>query len=258
MFHLVDRSPWPLVSAFGAFFLTTGLVFFMHRVEVGLFLVFLGLIVILGTMYVWWRDVIREAAFQGNHTTAVQFGISMGFILFVVSEIMLFFAFFWAVFHSSLSPAIVGGLVWPPYDVATLSAGHMPFLNTVILLTSSVTVTAAHNSLLKGDIKSFRVELAFTIFLGLLFEALQLMEYAEAPFNISDGIYGSTFYALTGLHGLHVFVGALFLLVALLRSIKGNLLVDHHLGFEFAVWYWHFVDAVWIFLFGFIYIWGTW
>ena len=201
---------------------------------------------------------MREAAYQGNHTLVVQFGIKLGFILFVISEIMLFFAFFWAVFHSSIVPSIEGGLIWPPFDVITLSATSMPLLNTVILVFSSVTVTAAHNSLLKGDIRSFRLELGFTIFLGFLFEILQIMEYYEAPFNISDGIYGTTFYALTGLHGLHVFVGALFLLVALIRSLVGNLSRMHHLGFEFAVWYWHFVDAIWIFLFVFIYMWGTW
>jgi cytochrome c oxidase subunit 3 len=256
-FHLVDRSPWPIVSAAGAWFLTIGLVFFMHRIEYGGYLVLLGFFILLSVMFVWWRDVIRESTYQGKHTIIVQRGIKKGFILFIISEIMFFSAFFWAVFHASLSPSIDGGLIWPPYDVKVLHALEMPLLNTLILILSSVTVTIAHQSLLLGDMQRFKIELLITIFLGFIFEGLQVMEYIEAPFNISDGVYGSTFYLLTGLHGTHVFIGALYLSVCLYRSINFTLLQKRHLGFEFAAWYWHFVDIVWIFLFFIIYVWGT-
>ncbi len=131
-------------------------------------------------------------------------------------------------------------------------------LNTLILLTSGTTVTWAHHALLTGDRKGLKWGLGLTIALGVLFTAVQAYEYIHAPFAFSGSIYGATFFMATGFHGFHVIMGTIFLAVCLLRALIGQLSLDHHLGFEFAAWYWHFVDVVWLFLFSCIYVWGTW
>jgi len=205
----------------------------------------------------WWRDVIREALFEGAHTQKVQKGLKLGFILFVVSEIMLFFSFFWAFFHASLSPNIEIGCIWPPVGLIVLNPWKIPFLNTLILLLSGATITWAHQLLVIGNYKQTISALIITINLALFFTGLQIYEYINSPFDISDGIYGSVFFMLTGLHGLHVLVGTIFILVCLFRHIYKHFTRTHHLGFEAAIWYWHFVDVVWLFLFIFVYWWGN-
>jgi cytochrome c oxidase subunit 3 len=177
-------------------------------------------------------------------------------ILFIVSEVMFFFAFFWAFFHSSLAPSIEIGSMWPPKGISVLNPWDIPFLNTIILLSSGASVTWAHHAILAGQRMQGVYSLVVTILLASVFTSLQVMEYMEAPFTISDGIYGSTFYMATGFHGFHVFVGTLFLGVCLVRLYKHHFTQNHHFGFEAAAWYWHFVDVVWLFLFVSIYWWG--
>ena len=279
-FHIVTRSPWPLFSSVGALMLTFGTVMHMHNYKFGSLLSFLGLLLVLLMMFVWWRDVIREATLGGYHTKKVQQGLRMGVILFIVSELMLFFSFFWAFFHSSLSPSIVLGSVWPPIGINVLNPLKIPLLNTLILLLSGLTVTWSHHLMRdKAWQESFLVEksgitdysdsfsdnfmvcvfslFATIILLGLEFTAWQAYEYYKATFYIYDGVYGSTFYMTTGLHGLHVIVGTLFLLVCLFRMLSMHFIYNHHFGYEAAIWYWHFVDVVWIFLFLSIYCWGS-
>lgn len=258
LYHLVDRSPWPLVSAMGALLLTTGLVVYMHRIQFGFLIVISGLFVILLTMFVWWRDVVRESTFQGNHTLIVQQGLRIGFILFIASEVMFFFGFFWAFFHSSLSPSILLGAVWPPVNIVPLNPWGVPMLNTAILILSGCSITWVHFSLLSGDFLNAKYGFFVTLFLAILFTLLQVGEYLNAPFNISDSVYGTTFYSLTGLHGLHVIIGTIFISVCFFRFLNLQFTTSHHLGFEFASWYWHFVDVVWLFLYIFVYIWGCW
>lgn len=229
---------------------------YMHGYVKGHMLGLLGFSMICYAMYVWWRDIIREATFQGHHTRTVQLGLRYGMILFIVSEIMFFFAFFWAFFHSSLAPTIEIGAIWPPKGIDVLNPWDIPFLNTVILLTSGASVTWAHHAILAGQRAQAIVSLQVTVLLAMFFTALQVMEYIEAPFTISDGIYGSTFYMATGFHGFHVFVGTVFLTVCLVRVMKNHFTMQHHFGFEAAAWYWHFVDVVWLFLFVAIYWWG--
>ena len=256
-YHLVDPSPWPLLASLGAFMLTSGLVLYMHKFIGGWQLFITGFTLILYIMYTWWRDVVREATFEDQHSVTVQKGLRLGMVLFIVSEIMFFFAFFWAFFHSSIAPTFSIGGVWPPKAITTINTFTIPLTNTFLLLTSGATVTWAHHALLARAKKHTLVALIFTISLATLFTCLQGLEYINAPFNISDGVYGSCFYMATGFHGFHVFVGTVALIVSFIRIILNHFTNKHHFGFEAAIWYWHFVDVVWLFLFINVYWWSS-
>nr|YP_011008091.1 cytochrome oxidase subunit III [Dictyotopsis propagulifera]WBP69957.1 cytochrome oxidase subunit III [Dictyotopsis propagulifera] len=256
-FHLVDPSPWPIVASIGALSLTFGGAMFMHNYSNGTYLLILGIITILYVMITWWRDIIREASFEGQHTFAVQKGLRLGMILFIVSEIMFFFAFFWAFFTSSLAPVFNIGGIWPPSNIVVISPWGVPLLNTIILLSSGATVTWAHHAIVGGLKNEAQMSLYLTITLAIYFTAFQMLEYIEAPFSISDGIYGSTFFMTTGFHGFHVLIGTIFLCVCCVRLYFDHFSRNHHFGFEAAIWYWHFVDVVWLFLFLGIYWWGA-
>lgn len=255
-YHLVDPSPWPIFASIACLITTIGGVMSMHAYIGGSLVFWFGMCMILYSMLGWWRDVVRESTFQGFHTHAVQKGLRLGILLFILSEIMFFLAFFWAFFHSSLAPTVEIGAVWPPKGIQVLNPWEIPFLNTLILLTSGAAVTWSHHAILGGNRSQAIVGLLFTIGLAIVFTAFQALEYIEAPFTISDGIYGSTFFLATGFHGFHVFVGTLFLLVCAVRLFKNHFTKQHHLGFEGAAWYWHMVDVVWLFLFVCIYYWG--
>jgi cytochrome c oxidase subunit 3 len=256
-YHLVDPSPWPLVAALGAFMLTSGLVLYMHKFVGGWNLFTLGFITILFVMYAWWRDIVREATFEDTHSVEVQKGLRLGMILFILSEIMFFFAFFWAFFHSSIAPAYNIGGVWPPKAITTISSYTIPLSNTFLLLSSGATVTWAHHALLARSKRQTLIALIFTLLLATLFTCFQGLEYVNAPFNISDGVYGSCFYLATGFHGFHVFVGTIAIFVSFVRIVLNHFTNKHHFGFESAIWYWHFVDVVWLFLFINVYWWSS-
>lgn len=253
-FHLVDYSPWPLTGAIGAITTVSGLVKWFHQYDISLLI--LGTIITILTIYQWWRDISREGTFQGLHTFQVTIGLRWGIILFIVSEIFFFISFFWAFFHSSLSPTIELGAIWPPAGIIPFNPFQIPLLNTAILLASGVTVTWAHHSLIENNHSQTTQGLFFTVLLGIYFSILQGYEYIEAPFTIADAVYGSTFYVATGFHGLHVLIGTTFLLICLIRHINNHFSNNHHFGFEAAAWYWHFVDIVWLFLYVSIYWWG--
>ena len=254
-YHIVDQSPWPLTGAIGAFSLAVGLVIWFHKNSI--FNLYIGFLLILITIYVWWRDVVRESTFIGHHTKRVVKGLRYGIILFILSEVLFFFAFFWAFFHRSLAPTPEIGCCWPPIGVEPLNPFAIPLLNTAVLLASGVTVTWAHHSLMQGTRKEALVALLLTVLLGGYFTFLQAGEYLEAPFTIADRIYGTTFFVATGFHGLHVLIGSLFLSICWIRMWIHHFSPSHHFGFEAAAWYWHFVDVVWIFLFLCIYWWGS-
>lgn len=256
-YHLVDPSPWPIISAFGAFMLTIGGVLYMHKFNGGWGLFLTGAFLILYMMYTWWRDIIREATFEDTHTITVQKGLRLGMILFIASEVMFFFAFFWAFFHSSIAPVYNIGGVWPPKAITVINTFTIPLTNTFILLTSGATVTWAHHAILARAKRHTLVALVLTLSLAILFTGLQGFEYVNAPFCISDGVYGSCFYMATGFHGFHVFIGTIALFVSFIRVILNHYTNKHHFGFESAIWYWHFVDVVWLFLFINVYWWSS-
>jgi cytochrome c oxidase subunit 3 len=253
-FHLVDQSPWPLTGAIGALFLTSGIIKWFHSFNSQLF--FLGIFILILTCIQWWRDISRERTLQGLHTFIVSKGIRWGIILFITSEVLFFFSFFWAFFHSSLSPTIEIGLNWPPSGISPFNYAQVPLLNTIILLSSGVTVTWAHHGLIENKFSQTFQGLIITVILGLYFTLLQAIEYWEASFSIADSAYGRTFFVATGFHGLHVIIGTTFLLTCHYRHILNHFSSHHHFGFEAAAWYWHFVDVVWLFLYISIYWWG--
>nr|UBN08874.1 cytochrome c oxidase subunit 3 [Panesthia australis]UBN08887.1 cytochrome c oxidase subunit 3 [Panesthia obtusa] len=254
-FHLVDKSPWPLTGAIGALITMTGLIKWFHLYNNQL--IFIGFTIMILTMIQWWRDIVREGTYQGLHTKFVTKGLRWGMILFIISEVFFFISFFWAFFHSSLSPTIEIGSLWPPIGIQPFNPLQIPLLNTAILLSSGVTVTWAHHGLLENNYNQTFQGLFLTIILGIYFTALQAYEYLEASFTIADSVYGSTFFMATGFHGLHVIIGTTFLLTCFLRHLFYHFSSNHHFGFEAAAWYWHFVDVVWLFLYISIYWWGS-
>nr|ASM82662.1 cytochrome c oxidase subunit III [Paratimomenus flavocapitatus] len=254
-YHLVTKSPWPLIGSVGVLVLVTGLASWFHNHT--LTVVGWGVMVLSLTMYQWWRDVIRESTLQGCHTSQVEMGLRWGMVLFILSEVLFFFSFFWAFYHSSLTPTLELGSCWPPQGVQPFNPYQIPLLNTAILLASGVSVTWVHHGLIKSNYSQALQGLGFTVGLGVYFTVLQAYEYFEASFTIADSVYGSTFYIATGFHGLHVLVGTIFLFVCLVRIWFFHLSEGHHYGFEAAAWYWHFVDVVWLFLYLSLYWWGS-
>jgi cytochrome c oxidase subunit III len=293
-YHLVDPSPWPLFTAAAAFAMAIGAIALMRtRIDgagvfgiTGPYLFLAGFALVTACAWMWWLDVIREAN-KGDHTPVVRMHLRYGMIMFIASEVMFFVAWFWGYFDSALFPAGVhellnnpGRLVgltsrnelygghWPPAAVETTAAipGYfkhtfdpwgLPLVNTLILLTSGCTVTWAHHALLKNDRRGLIIGLLLTVLLGASFTYFQAVEYGHAGFSYAGHSYGSTFFMATGFHGAHVLIGTIFLLVCLIRAMRGAFTPEQHFGFEAAAWYWHFVDVVWLFLFACIYVWGA-
>lgn len=261
-FHLVTPSPWPLLTSFALLILTSATAMYFNGYANplggnGLVLVGIGFATTVAAMTLWFRDVVTEGTFLGDHTFAVQKGISMGVALFIISEVFFFISIFWAFFHSSLSPAVELGSQWPPVGIATINPFELPLLNTVLLLSSGATVTYAHHSLIGGNRRGALLGLIMTVVFAVIFTICQGIEYSNAGFTIADGVYGSTFFFSTGFHGIHVIIGTAYIAVGMFRLISNHLTDHHHLGFEGSILYWHFVDVVWLFLFISIYWWGS-
>nr|AWN56255.1 cytochrome c oxidase subunit 3 [Euschistus heros] len=269
-FHLVTISPWPILMSFSVMTMLIGIMNWFNNFN--WYLLLYGFFLNNICMYQWWRDVIRESTYQGFHTNKVISGIKLGMILFIISEIFFFISIFWCYFHMFLSPSIEIGMIWPPNNILSFNPYNIPLLNTIILLSSGITITWCHYSILKNNKLFSLISLFYTIILGIIFTTksllmtvilgmyftvLQAYEYMEASFCISDSVYGSCFYMATGFHGLHVIIGTIFLTVCLMRHIKCHFSSSHHFGFEAAAWYWHFVDVVWLFLYISIYWWGS-
>lgn len=212
---------------------------------------------VIACMSLWFRDIVAEGTFLGDHTLAVQKGLYIGVILFILSEALFFAAIFWAFFHSALTPTIELGAQWPPVGVEPVNPFELPLLNTVILLSSGATITYAHHALIKGNRGGSLYGSIFTIALAAIFTVFQAIEYSVSSFTISDGAFGTCFFFGTGFHGLHVIIGTIFLSVGLWRIFAYHLTDHHHLGFEAGILYWHFVDVVWLFLYVTMYYWGS-
>jgi len=277
-YHIIDPSPWPFLAGIGAFLMAFGGIAWMRAMNSDSFEVLgfdfaqakywvftIGLLIVLYVMYAWWSDTIKEAH-EGHHTRVVSLHLRYGMMMFIASELMFFVAWFWAFFDASLFPGdasqvartqFTGGN-WPPQGLEVINPFHLPLYNTIILLLSGTTLTWAHHALLHDDRKGLVWGLTVTVLLGALFSYVQFYEYQHAPFEFAGSIYGATFFMATGFHGFHVLVGTIFLLVCLFRALAGHFTPKQHFGLEAAAWYWHFVDAVWLFLFIFIYVWASW
>ena len=277
-YHIIDPSPWPLIGSIGALIMALGGIAYMRALADGEFVIaglnlssggptvlLIGFAIVLYTMLAWWTDTVKESH-RGDHTPVVSLHLRYGMLLFIASEVMFFVAWFWAFFDASLYPGEAAqvarvehtGGIWPPEGIEVLDPWHLPLFNTIILLLSGTTVTWAHHALIEGDRKTLKGMLFVTILLGILFSYVQGYEYAHAPFQFSESIYGATFFMATGFHGFHVLVGTIFLIVCFFRALAGHFRPEKHFGFEAAAWYWHFVDVVWLFLFCCIYVWASW
>ena len=260
-YHILPPSIWPFLGAVSAIVMLIGAVVWMHAYPPYLF--FIGFVGVLYVMYAWWSDTVTEA--HGiDQTPVVQIGLRYGFVFFIMSEVMFFAAWFWGFFKNAMypmgpdSPAIDG--VWPPVGIETFDPWHLPLINTLILLCSGCAATWAHHALVhENNRKDLINGLIVAILLGALFTGFQAYEYAHASFGFGKGceFYCSNFILPTLFHGLHVVIGTIFLAVCLMRARAGHFTPEKHIGFEAAAWYWHFVDVVWLFLFGAIYIWGS-
>tara|TARA_R110002051_G_scaffold70726_1_gene127220 strand:- start:1189 stop:2001 length:813 start_codon:yes stop_codon:yes gene_type:complete len=261
-YHILPPSIWPLMGAVGAFIMLFGAVLWMPKQGGGPYVFLIGLAMVLYVMYAWWADVVTESH-TGDHTPVVQIGLRYGVIMFIMSEIMFFAAWFWAFFKNAMYPMNPDGTsplvdgVWPPAGIETLDPWHLPLINTLILLCSGMAATWAHHALVhENNRKDMKWGLILAVVLGLVFTGLQAYEYIHATFGFSGNIYGATFFMATGFHGFHVIIGTIFLGICLIRLQRGHFTPENHVGFEAAAWYWHFVDVVWLFLFASVYIWG--
>nr|YP_010878965.1 cytochrome c oxidase subunit III [Batracomorphus extentus]WHE42617.1 cytochrome c oxidase subunit 3 [Batracomorphus extentus] len=253
-FHMVNNSPWPILTSFSLMSMTISSVMWMHKNNV--YTMILSMIMIMLVSWQWWRDIIRESTFQGMHNKKIIKLMKWGMMMFILSEIMFFISFFWTFFHMSLSPSAEIGLNWPPMGIKPMKPMNIPLLNTVILMSSGVSITLAHNFILNKMFNKTIKSMTITILLGIYFSMIQLYEYMECSFSISDSVFGSTFFLMTGFHGIHVIVGTMFLLVSTIRMKSLHFSQSHMVGFEASAWYWHFVDVVWLMLYISVYWWG--
>jgi len=260
-YHILPPSIWPLTGGLGAILMLVGAVLWFH--DSGPWLALIGLVVVLYTMWSWWGDVIAEGE-AGEHTEIIQIGLRYGMVLFIISEVMFFAAWFWTFFKHALYPmGVIEGVTvtpgtWPPAGIETFDPWHLPLINTLVLLCSGCALTWSHHALVHEDNRQdVKYGLWLAIGLGVLFTVFQAYEYHHAEFAFSGNIYGASFFMATGFHGFHVIIGTIFMIVCLFRVYAGHFTQDQHVGFEASAWYWHFVDVVWLFLFAAIYIWGS-
>lgn len=267
-YYLPAPSYWPIIGSFSLLIIFSGFVLLLQHVSAGPYMMAAGVLVLIYMLFGWFGTVIRESR-GGLFNAQVDLSFRWGMSWFIFSEVMFFAAFFGALFYSRnlavpwlaeaqiLWPGYVGN--WPtagpglPAQFTPMAAWGIPAINTLILLSSGVTVTWAHWGLKKDNRLQLKLGLLFTILLGVTFLILQAHEYMSADFSLKTGIYGATFFMLTGFHGAHVTLGAIMLTVILCRVIAGHFTPNSHFGFEAVTWYWHFVDVVWLMLFIFVY-----
>lgn len=250
-YFILYFNPWPLISRIRAFNLLFSLLLFFKYKDYEIFTInVIGLTI---SSFLWWIIYRREFNLEGKNSFFLEKGIKFSILLFISSEIFFFFSFFWSYFHFYLSPTIEIGLIWPPKRLIIFDCLNVPLINTLLLIGSGVTVTIRHYFLVSGNKNIALFYLAITILLGILFTTLQVMEYNRSFFSIRDSTFGTSFFVLTGFHGIHVLVGTIYLSVTFIRFFKFRTKKSRCLGFELSSWYWHFVDVVWIFLYFFIY-----
>ncbi len=283
-YYLPDPSPWPLVASAGLFALAGGFVLLLNNISIAPWVMAVGAFIIAFMMFGWFGAVVKESE-NGLYNDRVDVSFRMSMLWFIFSEVMFFAGFFGALFYArnlSVPWLAETDLLWLGYEggwptagpagaeliapdtpagpgqFSTISAWGIPLWNTLILLTSSVTITIAHWALKNNQRGSLIAWMAVTVLLGFIFLIFQGWEYVHAyqdlGLTLGTGVYGSTFFMLTGFHGAHVTIGAIILAVILVRCIRGHFKPDHHFAFEAGAWYWHFVDTVWVGLFIFVYV----
>ncbi len=254
-FHLVDVSPWPILMSFGLLSGALALVSWLtlgNNSSIVYILVFSNIILI---SYLWLRDVVREGQ-AGYHTQAVRKGLMLGFIIFLITEVLLFASFFWAFFHVSLNPSVVLA-AWPPLGINAIDCWSLPLLNSLLLLSSGFIITWAHHAFIQGDKDMSLLGMIIAVLLIIVFLYIQYIEYSNSEFTIADSVYGSVFFALTGQHGLHVMAAVVLISVAIYRIYIDQITSEHALGLDMAIQYFHFTDIVWLFLYAVVYYWGN-
>lgn len=256
-YHLVDPSPWPITISFSLLSLALSLGLTIHGYINNNIILYLSIILVLYNLALWLRDIIIEGTYLGCHTLAVRKGLNYGFILFVISEILIFLSIFWSYFHSAMSPNIEIGNIWPPIGIETISALELPLLNTIILLASGATITYSHFATINNNKNQALNSLLITLLLIIIFVICQFIEYTNAHFTITDGIYGSVFYTGTGLHFLHMNMLIIMLIICYWRMKNYHFTSTHHLNFETTILYLHILDIIWLFLYIIMYWWGN-
>lgn len=262
--HLVDPSPWPLQMAVILGTTLLGIIILIiNKTSKGIIggpgeysqgnLVIYSLIGVILIFILWFRDILRESVYTGNHTVKVKEGIMIGYLLFLLTEILIFVTIFWAVLNSTISPnsEVLG--MWPPTGIKELEGLELPLNNTIILLGSGVTITIAHNKIISLNKNRGLLYTILTVILSMWFTMNQYIEYKEASFTINDSIFGSGFFTGTGLHAIHITIGTIYLIIGAIRLYKSDITDSHHLGIETGIIYWHMVDVVWLFLYIIVY-----
>lgn len=269
VYYVPPPSIWPLVGSIALLTLASGFALLLGKMAAGPYVMAAGAAILLVMLFGWFGNVISESL-AGKYSRQVDASFRWGMVWFIFSELLFFAGFFGALFYArniALPMLADAQLLWPGFTATWPSAGPaaadtvltpvnawgIPALNTLILLSSGATVTWAHWGLQQGRQTQLKLGLALTVLLGIVFISLQIHEYAEAAFSIRDGIYGATFYMLTGFHGFHVLLGTVMLFIIFLRSLAGHFTPGRHFAFEAVAWYWHFVDVIWLLLFVFVY-----
>lgn len=253
-FFLLKENSLPILGSLNSYsFLLSSLIFLKFN---DFIYFFFRVINVIFVCIFWWFTYSTEFNLLGLTSRNLEKGIKFSMILFISSEILFFFSFFWAYFRFSLSPNFDLGLSWPPLHLIVFDFVDVPLLNRIILLSSGIRITISHHYLIKGLKGSFLFFLAFTISLGWIFSLFQILEYNSSFFCLRDSVFGSCFFLLTGFHGLHVMIGSFFLFYVFVFSVSTWVKIDDLLRFELSRWYWHFVDVVWIFLYFSLYVYG--
>jgi len=253
-FHRVDASPWPVRISFTIFVIALGAVSYFHQYPLG------GTLRLINSLFrvfyaaLWWRDVYRESE-MGHHTRRVQRGLKYGMMWFIVSESMFFVGLIWAFCNAARMPTVAIGGVWPPAGIHPIDWSGVPLTNSVLLATSYFSANIAKYAIDTGRMNRCRTQLWVTVILGMAFLFVQYLEYSHSPFTISDSVFGCNFYLVTGFHGFHVRIGVLYLIVCIFRL--NDRTSQNSRSLQLSVLYWHFVDRVWIVVFGVVYVWGS-
>nr|DBA43915.1 TPA_asm: COX3 [Bombus griseocollis] len=251
-FHMVTISPWPIIVSINILNFLLSIILWIYLNN---FLIMISnMFILTSSIIFWFRDIVRESTFQGMHSLFIIKMLKFSMIMFIISELFFFISFFWTFFHNSISPSIDIDSIWPPKMIKFFNPMEIPLLNSIILIMSGFTVTLSHYNLLNNKLNSSIFSLLFTIMLGFYFNVMQMFEYQNSYFCINDSIFGSIFFLSTGFHGTHVIIGTFMLMFSMVRMLNNHFSPIHHINFEFAIWYWHFVDVIWLFIYLFYYI----